>query len=107
MEFSSYPEVLYLQQLDSLRRRLGGLFHSHKGFHVILRDGLYFGDVKSLIQTAMKEFAIVDASIANKALFSRNVREEISKMLSSEHQYVTFEFAMDDKKSLGKVVIEM
>jgi hypothetical protein len=103
------PEVDFLMEMSKLRQSKGGPYLSHSALHIVHRDGSFIGDIKALIQLAVNEYNIRDASIASRAAFNRSVREETNKLLLKNRDYVFLEFgeASNDKVSLGKVLIEM
>lgn len=98
-----------MRMIEGMKQKHGGLFHTHTALHVVLRDGKYIGDLKLLIQTAVKDFNIVDASIASRAVFNRLVREETMKILNANREYVTMEFGdgANEKRAYGKITIEL
>lgn len=89
-----------MTEVAKLKQSKGGPYLNHTALHLVQRDGNYIGNIKSLIQLAVNEYNIRDASIASRAAFNRSMREETNKLLLKNRDYVYLEFgeASNDKK---------
>lgn len=77
--------------------------------HIVFRNGEYIGDVKALIQIAIHDFDIKDASISSRSLFSRMVKDETEVYYKKTRHYIFMKFADEnnEKSVYGKIVIEL
>ena len=121
IDFAIYLEIEYLPQLQKIKTICGGGAYGHKALHIVVRDGIYIGDIKAFIELAKYEYGIEDADIANDIAFNRYSREETLNILSANGRKTVFlDFAADAKKKkgtkdqsdedipkYGKVVIEL
>lgn len=102
IDFSVYLEIEYFPQLEKLKSICGGGSYGHKELHIVVRDGIYIGDIKSFIEIAKNEYYIEDADIANDIAFNRYSREETLNLLMKNGRKAVFlDFAADTKKKKG------
>lgn len=112
LDFEAILEIDYIERLNVLRSSKGGGFYGHKSMHCILRDGEYLGDIMTLLDVAVTEFAIEDAEIANAAFFEKLGRDETSKLINALPNPVVFldlskERSGNDSEKLGALLIEL
>ena len=102
IDFSVYLEIEYFTQLEKLKSICGGGSYGHKALHIVVRDGIYIGDIKSFIEIVKNEYYIEDADIANDIAFNRYSREETLNLLMKNGRKAVFlDFAADTKKKKG------
>jgi len=115
--FQSFLEVDFVRKMKELERQYGGGFLLHKGTHVILRDGAYFGSYDQLKVAAVKEYKLEDMEhFGNTIVVNRRSREEYqSCVLAAGRPTVFLDFADGSKKKsgdapppvYGRIVIEL
>ena len=115
--FQSFLEVDFIRKMKELERQYGGGFLLHKGTHVILRDGAYFGSYDELKKAAVTEYKLEDMEhFGNTIVVNRRSREEYQAcVLAAGRPTVYLDFADGTKKRdpavpvpvYGRVVIEL
>eukprot|EP01035_Chromulina_nebulosa_P018141 gene18141-23795_t len=115
IKFHALSEIEYLIKLEEFKSSNGGLYHSHTAPHLVIKDGVYIGDLKNFFTVAIKEYGIDDITIASRGTFGRQSKEDTTKILQADENkkfvYLDFLDGSDEKKShapiFGRVIIEL
>lgn len=110
IEFNVMLEIDYLNRMKALRVEKKGNFYSFRSNYCVMRDGLLLGTLDDLVEVAIKEFGIVDAEIANEAMFGRMSNEETVKAVrAAGHPVVYLEIYKEetDPGMMGTLIIEL
>ena len=78
-----------------------------------MQNDKLIGDLKAFFQVAVKDYGLQDISIASRAVFNRQAKDESDKLLLKDRDYIFLDFADGSAEwnssapIYGKVVIEL